>query len=76
MVRALEPRPAPGPALDGAPAAAVPRSLRRLDRLGWAFVLSDLGDGRARFHFRTCARLGPPWLAAAYWLVLVPARTT
>ncbi len=39
----------------------------------WAFVLSDLGDGRTRFHFRTRARLGPPWLAAAYWLVLVPA---
>jgi hypothetical protein len=39
----------------------------------WAFVLRDLGDGRTRFHFRTRARLGPAWLAAAYWLVLVPA---
>lgn len=39
----------------------------------WAFVLRDLGGGRTRFHFRTRARLGPPWLAAAYWLVLIPA---
>ena len=49
------------------------------DRLGawidwsWCFVLRDLGDGRTRFHFRTRARLGPRWLAFAYWLVLVPA---
>lgn len=39
----------------------------------WAFVLRDLGDGRTRFLFRTRARLGPAWLAAAYWLLLIPA---
>jgi hypothetical protein len=39
----------------------------------WVFQLTDLGDGRTRFHFRSRARLGPRWLAAAYWLALVPA---
>ncbi len=39
----------------------------------WAFVLRDIGGGRTRFHFRTRARLGPSWLAAAYWVILVPA---
>ncbi len=39
----------------------------------WTFVLCDLGGGRTRFLFRTRARLGPSWLAAAYWLALVPA---
>lgn len=39
----------------------------------WAFVLRDLGDGHTRFLFRTRARVGPPWLAVAYWALLVPA---
>ena len=39
----------------------------------WSFFLTDLGDGRTRFHFRSRARLAPRWLRAAYLLVLVPA---
>jgi hypothetical protein len=39
----------------------------------WTFALSDLGDGRTRFHFRCRANVGPRWLAAAYWLGLAPA---
>jgi hypothetical protein len=39
----------------------------------WVFVLTPLEGGRTRFHFRSRARLSPCWLAAAYWLVLVPA---
>jgi hypothetical protein len=39
----------------------------------WTFVLRDLGDGRTRFQFRSRGCLGPPWLSAAYSLVLVPA---
>lgn len=39
----------------------------------WAFVLHDLGNGRTRFRFRSRVRLGPRWLAALYWLALVPA---
>jgi hypothetical protein len=39
----------------------------------WAFALSELDGGRTRFHFRSRGRLGPPWLLAAYWLVIVPA---
>ncbi len=39
----------------------------------WVFVLSELPDGRTRFHFRSRGRLGPPWLSVAYTLVLVPA---
>lgn len=49
------------------------------DRIGasidwtWVFALTDLGDGRTRFHFRSRARLSPWWLSAAYLLALVPA---
>jgi len=39
----------------------------------WAFVLTELSPGTTRFHFRSRARLGPSWLAAAYWLLLIPA---
>jgi hypothetical protein len=39
----------------------------------WVFVLRELEGGRTRFHFRSRGRLGPPWLSAAYSLVLVPA---
>jgi hypothetical protein len=39
----------------------------------WSFVLSDLGDGRTRFHFRSRAHLRPWWLAVAYVMALVPA---
>jgi hypothetical protein len=39
----------------------------------WVFRLSELPDGRTRFHFRSRARLGPWWLSAAYLLVIVPA---
>ena len=39
----------------------------------WVFSLTALGGGRTRFHFRSRARLAPRWLAAGYWLVLIPA---
>jgi hypothetical protein len=39
----------------------------------WSFVLQDLGNARTRFIFRTRLRLGPPWLAAGYWALLIPA---
>lgn len=39
----------------------------------WAFVLRDAGPGRTRFVFRSRVRLGPWWLAAAYWAVIIPA---
>jgi hypothetical protein len=39
----------------------------------WVFVLDDLGGGRTRFLLRTRARVGPRWLAVAYWLTLAPA---
>lgn len=42
-------------------------------RWSWAFSLTDLTDGRTRLHVRTRARLGPRWLAAAYWFWLIPA---
>lgn len=38
----------------------------------WAFVLRPAGE-HTRFVFRSRARLGPPWLAAAYQAVVVPA---
>jgi hypothetical protein len=42
-------------------------------RWSWVFTLHDLSDGRTRLHLRTRARLGPRWLAAAYWAALIPA---
>lgn len=39
----------------------------------WAFVLRDLGDGRTRFLFRSRLRLGPWWVAAGYWALVIPA---
>jgi hypothetical protein len=39
----------------------------------WAFVLDDQGDGRTRFVLRSRVRAGPPWVAALYVLVIVPA---
>ncbi|MET0902576.1 MAG: hypothetical protein ABWZ52_04990 [Acidimicrobiales bacterium] len=39
----------------------------------WAFVLTDLGNGRTRFTFRCRARTAPQWVAAAYEAVMVPA---
>jgi hypothetical protein len=39
----------------------------------WAFVLEELPAGRTRFLVRSRARLAPWWVAAVYWLVLVPA---
>ena len=55
----------------------LPPSFR--DRFGasidftWLFSLTDAGDGRTRFHFRSRARLAPLWLSAAYLLAIVPA---
>jgi len=39
----------------------------------WAFALDPLGPGRTRFRFRARGRVGPWWLAAGYWFVIVPA---
>ncbi|HEX9259008.1 MAG TPA: hypothetical protein VF855_05675 [Acidimicrobiales bacterium] len=39
----------------------------------WMFDLAPVEGGGSRFLFRTRARLGPRWLAAVYWLVLIPA---
>jgi hypothetical protein len=39
----------------------------------WAFALSDLGQVRTRFVFRSRACLGPWWLAAGYWALIIPA---
>ena len=39
----------------------------------WAFVLRETSDGRTRFVFRSRVRLGPKWLAGAYWAAVVPA---
>ena len=36
-------------------------------------MLDDLEDGRTRFIFRSRFDLGPWWVAAGYWLLLVPA---
>ena len=55
----------------------LPPQLR--DRFGawcewsWAFVLREAGPGRTRFVLRSRLRLGPWWLAAGYWAVIVPA---
>jgi hypothetical protein len=49
------------------------------DRVGasmdwtWAFVLLPTEGGGTRFHFRSRATIGPSWLAALYWLVIIPA---
>ena len=39
----------------------------------WAFVLVPRSDGRTRFVLRSRVRAGPPWVAALYLLVIVPA---
>jgi hypothetical protein len=39
----------------------------------WAFTLRDLGPARTRFIFRSRLRLGPWWLTAAYWALIIPA---
>ena len=39
----------------------------------WVFVVEEVAPGRTRFLFRTRARLGPRWLAAGYWLLMIPA---
>jgi hypothetical protein len=39
----------------------------------WAFTLRDLGQSRTRFILRSRVRLGPWWLAAAYWSLIIPA---
>lgn len=39
----------------------------------WAFTLRDLGHGRTRFVLRSRVCLGPWWLAAAYWALIIPA---
>jgi hypothetical protein len=39
----------------------------------WVFVLHRDDERSTRFIFRSRARIGPPWLAAAYWLLLIPA---
>jgi hypothetical protein len=39
----------------------------------WAFVLEPMGPERTRFLFRSRARLAPGWVAAVYWLGIVPA---
>jgi hypothetical protein len=39
----------------------------------WAFVLDGRSDGRTRFIVRSRVRAGPPWVAAVYLLVIVPA---
>jgi hypothetical protein len=39
----------------------------------WAFVLLDADEDRTRFVFRSRVRLGPRWLAAAYWAGIIPA---
>jgi hypothetical protein len=39
----------------------------------WAFVLDDLGNGKARFIFRSRGRAGPWWVAAVYLLAVIPA---
>lgn len=39
----------------------------------WVFVVEEVAPGRSRFLFRTRARLGPRWLAAGYWLLMIPA---
>jgi hypothetical protein len=39
----------------------------------WAFLLDPIDAQRTRFRFRCRGRVGPPWLAAAYWIVITPA---
>jgi len=39
----------------------------------WAFTLRDVGAGRTRFIFRSRVSLGPWWLAASYWALIIPA---
>jgi hypothetical protein len=39
----------------------------------WAFVLEPVDDGHSRFVFRCRGRAGPWWVAAAYWLAIIPA---
>jgi hypothetical protein len=39
----------------------------------WTFALTPLDDRGTRFLFRSRCRLGPRWLAIAYWIVIVPA---
>jgi hypothetical protein len=38
----------------------------------WAFVLEPVADG-TRLIVRSRCRLGPRWIAAGYWLAIVPA---
>jgi hypothetical protein len=39
----------------------------------WAFTLRDVGADRTRFVLRTRVSLGPWWLAASYWALVIPA---
>jgi uncharacterized protein YndB with AHSA1/START domain len=39
----------------------------------WAFVLTPAGNGKTRFILRCRGRVGPRWLAALYWLAIIPA---
>src|SRR4051812_8293282 len=39
----------------------------------WVFVLDRVDGGRTRFLFRTRVRLRPWWVAAFYWVAIVPA---
>jgi len=39
----------------------------------WVFELDRLDGGGTRFRFRTRVRLQPWWVAAFYWVVIVPA---
>jgi hypothetical protein len=39
----------------------------------WAFVLEPLDRDCTRFLFRSRGRVGPWWLAAVYWLIIIPA---
>jgi len=39
----------------------------------WAFTLREVGQGHTRFIFRSRVRLGPRWLAASYWALVIPA---
>ena len=39
----------------------------------WAFILGDLGHGRTRLVVRSRVCLGPWWVAAGYWALIIPA---